>query len=187
MIIEFNSLDASLGYFIKKQLGYGSVKKVKNPNTLILKIVTKKGLEKVINLINGKIRTENKFNQIINNILNHDNYAEFRRNINFKVNSDKDLNNYWLAGFIDADTDTNFQIKVLNTNDRVEVRLNFQILNKKESILLLIKDFLGGYIKYYQNQENYNYESTSYGSAKNIINYLDKFHLLSSKHINYLK
>ena len=31
------------------------------------------------------------------------------------------------------------------------------------------------------------YGSTSFGSAKNVINYFDYFHLLSSKHINYLK
>jgi hypothetical protein len=51
-------------------------------------------LEKVINLINGKIRTEKKFHQITNNILNHDNYAEFRKKISLKLNSDKDLKNH---------------------------------------------------------------------------------------------
>ena len=71
LVIVFHSLDASLAYYIKKRLGYGSVKKVKNKNAIILIISAKEGMEKVINLINGKIRTENKFNQINNNILNH--------------------------------------------------------------------------------------------------------------------
>ena len=39
-----------------------------------------------------------------------------------------------------------FQIKVLNRNNRVEVRLNFQIDQKYNTILLLIKEFLGGNI-----------------------------------------
>ena len=51
-------------------------------------------MEKIINLINGKIRTENKFNQIANNILNHDNYAEYRKTISLKLNSNKDLKNH---------------------------------------------------------------------------------------------
>ena len=185
LVIVFNSLDVSLAYYLKKRLGFGSVKKVKDKNAYILVIAAKKGLEKVINLINGKIRTENKFNQIINNILNHNNYAEFRKKISLKLNLDKDLKNHWLAGFSDADA--SFQIKLLNRDNRVEVRLNFQIDQKKESILLLIKDFFGGNIGYRKTQDTYYYGSTSFGSARKVINYFDLFHLLSSKHLNYLK
>ena len=53
--------------------------------------------------------------------------------------------------------------------------------------MLLIKDFLGGNIGYRKSQDIYFYGSTSFGSAKNVINYFDKYHLLSSKHVNYLK
>jgi hypothetical protein len=53
--------------------------------------------------------------------------------------------------------------------------------------LLLIKEFLGGNIGYRIKQDTYYYGSTSFGSAKNVINYFDYFNLLSSKHINYLK
>jgi hypothetical protein len=94
LVIVFHSLDASLAYYIKQRLGFGSVKKVKDKNAFILVIAARKGLEKVINLINGKIRTENKFNQITNNILNHDNYAEFRKTISLNLNSNKDLINH---------------------------------------------------------------------------------------------
>lgn len=185
LIIVFHSLNAFLAYYIKKRLGFGNVKKIKNKNAFLLIISAKKGLERVINLINGKIRTENKFNQIINNILNNNKYEEFRKKINFKLNSDKYLKNHWLAGFSDADS--SFQIKLLTRNNRVEVRLNFQIDQKKDNILILIKDFLGGNIGYRKNQDTYYYGSTSFGSAKSVINYFDYFHLLSSKHINYLK
>jgi len=142
-------------------------------------------LEKVINLINGKIRAESKFDQITNNILNHDNYIEFRKTISLKLNSNKDLKNHWLAGFSDANA--NFQIKVLNRSNKIEVRLNFQIDQKKDNILLLIKELFGGNIGYRKNQDTYYYGSTSFGSAKKVINYFDYFHLLSNKHINYLK
>lgn len=185
LVIVFHSLDASLAYYIKKQLECGSIKKVKDKNAFILVISSKKGLEKVIKLINGKIRTENKFNQINNNILNHKNFAEFSKNTHFKLNLNKDFKNHWLAGFTDADG--SFQIKIITRSNKVEVRLNFQIDQKKDDILLIIKNFFGGNIGYRKNQDTYYYGSTSFGTAKNVINYFDYFHLLSSKHINYLK
>lgn len=185
LVLVFNSLDVSLAYYIKKRLGFGNVKKVKNKNAYLLVIANKEGLEKVIFLINGKIRTENKFNQITKNILNHDNYSHLKNKIDLKLNLDKNLKNHWIAGFSDADA--SFQIKILNRINKVEVRLNFQIDQKKNTILLLIKDFFGGNIGYRKNQDTYYYGSTSFGSAKNVINYFDHFHLLSSKHINYLK
>ena len=197
LVLVFNSLDASLAYYIKERLGFGSVHKVKDKNAIILVIAARKGMEKVINLINGKIRTENKFHQITNNILNNENYAEFRKKISFKLNLDRDLKNHWLAGFSDA----SFQIKVLKRKNRTEIRLNFQIDQKKDSpaaesrldahdmrrILILIKDFLGGLISYDRLQDDYIYGSSSYGSARKVIKYFDYFHLLSCKHINYLK
>jgi hypothetical protein len=117
--------------------------------------------------------------------LNHNNFTEFRSKINLKLNLDKNFKNHWLVGF--SDTNASFQIKILNHNNRVEVRLNFQIDQKKNNILLLIKEFLGGNIGYIKNQDIYYYESTSFRSSKNVINYFDYFHLLSRKHINYLK
>ena len=183
LVIAFHSLDVSLAYFIKGRLGFGSVKKVKDKNALIFVISAKKGLEKVINLINGKIRSINKFNQIVDNILNH--YIELKKTIKLELNSNKDFKNHWLAGFSDADA--SFQIKIINRVNRIEVRLNYQIDQKNNYILLLIKEFLGGNIGFRENQNTYYYGSISFGSAKNVINYFDYFHLLSSKHINYLK
>jgi len=185
LVIVFNSLDVSLAYFIKNRLGYGSIRKVKNKNTILLIIAAKKGMEKVINLINGKIRTENKVNQIIKNILNLENFSEFSKTISLNCCLDKNLENHWLAGFTDAGG--SFQIKIINRKNRIEIRLNFQIDQKKDKNLILIKDFLGGNIEYRQSQDIYYYGSSSFGSAKKVITYFDQYHLLSSKYINYLK
>jgi hypothetical protein len=111
--------------------------------------------------------------------------VEFGKSLYLKLNINKDFKNHWLAGFSDADA--SFQIKILNRNGRTEIRLNFQIDQKKNNILLLIKEILGGNIGYRKNQDTYYYGSTSFGSAKNVIRYFDYFHLLSSKYINYLK
>jgi hypothetical protein len=185
LVIVFNSLDASLAYYIKKRIGYGSIRKVKDKNAMELTIAAIKGMEKVINLINGKIRTENKFNQITKNILNNVNYTVFSKNISLKLNLDRNLENHWLAGFTDAEG--SFQIKIINRHDKTEIRLNFQIDQKKANILRFIQDFLGGNIGYRKIQDTYSYNSSSFGSAKKVINYFDHYHLLSSKQIHYLK
>jgi LAGLIDADG endonuclease len=187
LVIVFNSLDASLAYYIKKQIGFGSIKKVKDKNAFILTITAIVGMEKVINLINGKIRTENKLNEINNNILNHEKYTELSKKLSFKINLNKDLKNHWLAGFSDALA--SFQIKYFcnSFNNKTQVRLNFQIDQKKDSILLLIKNFLGGSISYQKIKDSYQYNSSSFGSARNVIKYFDYFHLLSIKHVKYLK
>jgi hypothetical protein len=182
LIIEFPSLDPSLAYYIKKQLGFGSVKKVKNK--LILIIGAPEGIKKVINLINGKIRTENLSHQIKNNILNDERFGKLT---NLNLNLSKNFQNHWLAGFLDA-SDTNFQIEILNiSNEKVKVRLNFQINQKEKNILILIKEFLGGNLGYMTSKNTHYYKSTSFGSAKNLISYFNYYHLLSSKHVNYLK
>ena len=105
----------------------------------------------------------------------------------FTLCNNEDLNNYWLSGFSDADA--SFQIKIVNRDNKIkpEIRLNFQIDQKDKNILLSIKNIFGGNIGYRETQNTYYYGSTSFGSAKKVINYFDTFHLQSSKHINYLK
>jgi len=76
---------------------------------------------------------------------------------------------------------------MINRNNKTEVRLNYQIDQKTNHLLLLIKDYLGGNIGYRESQDTYYYGSTSFGSAKNVINYFNRFHMLSNKHVNYLK
>ena len=136
-------------------------------------------------MINGKLRTVNKFDQITNNILSHTKFNSFSNTIALSLNTNNDLYNSWLAGFSDADS--SFQIKLLHRNSRTEVRLNFQIDQKRNNLLILIKDFFGGSIGYRKSQDTYYYGSTSFGSARKVINYFDKYYLLSSKHVNYLK
>jgi hypothetical protein len=187
LVIVFNISDSSLAYYIKKRIGYGQVKKVKNKNAVLFIISSMVGINIILNLINGKLKKRSKIAQVQNNILNSSKFKNF--NNDFKMNKyiDKSLNNYWLAGFTDADG--SFQVKIIErtTRNKPEVRLNFQVDQKEKDLLLLIKNYLGGNIGYRSNQDTYYYGSTSFGSAKKVIDYFDSFHLLSSKHINYLK
>ena len=55
------------------------------------------------------------------------------------MNKTNDFNNHWIAGFSDADA--SFQIKFVEKKDRPkpEIRLNFQIDQNDNDVLLLIK------------------------------------------------
>lgn len=185
LVIVYNLLDIQLAYFIKKQLGFGNIRKVKNKNAVLLIISSTKGLEKVIHLVNGKLRSFSKMDQINKNIFSDKKYAKLSETIKISLNLDNNLDNHWLAGFSDADA--SFQIKIVNRNNKTEVRLNYQIDQKKNDLLILIKNFLGGNIGYRKSQDTYYYGSTSFGSARKVIKYFDKYHLQCTKHINYLK
>jgi len=185
LVIVFSSPDAFLAYLIKERLGYGSVKKVKGKNAYILVVANKEGILRVLNLINGKLRSKHRFDQVINNILSNNKYKEFISD--FTMNNSNEFDNHWFAGFSDADG--SFQVKIIHRSTRKipEIRLNFQIDQKNDSLLKFIKDHIGGNIGYRKSQDTYYYGSTSFGSARKIIRYFDKFHLQSRKYISYLK
>jgi len=54
-------------------------------------------------------------------------------------------------------------------------------------LLELIKNYFGGSIGYRKNQDTYYYSSVNFVNAHKVVNYFDKYNLLSSKHLNYLK
>lgn len=178
LVLVFSSPDAFLAYFIKSQLGFGTVKKVKSKKILLLIIAKSKGIEKVFNLINGKIRTQSKYDNINKYIFN-DPCLNLR--MDFKLNNSNCLDNHWLAGFSDALAI--FQIIGLN----YQRKLSFRLKNPNKNLLTLIKSFLGGNISYNYPSGSYTYDSSSFGSARKVIKYFDKYHLLSKKHIDYLK
>ena len=185
LVITFSSPDAFLAYYLKERLGYGNVRKVKDKNAYLLIVSNKNGMLNVINLINGKLKTEHRFNQVVNNVLSHTKYAD--QNMNFTMDSSKNFDNHWLAGFSDADA--SFQIKIIRriTRNKPEIRLNFQIDQKSDLLLNIIKEYLGGNIAYRKSQDTYYYGSTNFGSAKRVIEYFDRYHLQSRKHISYLR
>lgn len=184
LVIVFNELDASLAYYIKSRIGYGNVYKVKSKKAVIFVVGKLEGIKKILQFINGKIRTSSKLDQINNNLLINPHFNDF---INFKKNETLDLENYWLSGFSDADA--SFQIKLINRSDKnkTEVRLNFKIDQKKDYILILIKNLLGGNIGYRFSQDIYSYNSSSFDSARKVIHYFDTYHLLSHKYVDFLK
>lgn len=58
IFICFHLKDVSTAYYIKKRLGFGSMVKPKNKKAINLTIVGRRGLLKVVDLVNGKFRSK---------------------------------------------------------------------------------------------------------------------------------
>lgn len=165
---------------------YGVVERLKGKNAILYR-ANKQGTIKIAKLINGKLRTD-KIDSFNNYILNH-----LNKELDVPlVIQEKDTSSlkrgYWLAGFSDANG--SFQIKIISRKDRkqgYEIRLKLQFDQKTKFILDLIKEEFAGYLGYRKTQATYYFATTSFSSAKEVINYFDHYNLLSSKHVNYLK
>jgi hypothetical protein len=92
LVIVFSHPDAFLAYSLKELLGFGNVRKLKDKNAYIYVVSNKAGIMRVIDLINNKLRTKHKFDQVINNVINNDAYKDL--NSSFVMNSSDDFNNH---------------------------------------------------------------------------------------------
>lgn len=181
--IAFNEKDTFLAYFIKKQIGYGSVLKLKNKHSVRYVLRHSEGLKRVLTLVNGKFLTHYKIDQL----LNHQYDSKF--NIPILPPAQFDLNsNHWLCGFTDADGSFVITLAESKTHKTgLSLRLEFKIKQKFKDVLESIQTILGGHIYYLESEQLYYYNSTQFKSAKLIINYFDLYQLNSSKHVHYLK
>lgn len=220
LTIAYDLKDKSAAYWLKDQIGYGTVSKIKNKNSIKYVVSHSKGLLYILELINGKLKTHNKFIQINNYLLNENNnklvYNIFyNKYTTFTIGNLYDFDNHWLCGFIDSDG--SLQIKIIDRNRKLpEIRLKLQITQKDIEILNYIKLWIcnsnnindistlkGCYIgkrnhnrpisnglRVCQGDQNdiisYYLETTSFSKTKVIINYLDKYQLISYKYLKYI-
>ena len=75
-------------------------------------------------LIKGKIRTSKKVEQINNNILDHSYFESIPQ---FSKVNDQNLDNYWLSGFSDADSNFSINIHKRTNKNSMRVQLFFRI------------------------------------------------------------
>jgi hypothetical protein len=193
LVIAYDIKDKSAIYWLKSAIGFGNVKNIKDKNGLRLVVSNYNGIKHVIDLINGKIRMYHRHDQVIRAIRNPDNKDIYRYfyGKEFNINRSSNFDNHWLCGFIDSDG--GFQIKLVKRSNKTECRLVLSIAQKYKYILEDIKIFLGGgFIGERKHSNNkgeitytYYYESYTNKTNINLIKYLDKYHLISYKYLNY--
>lgn len=181
--VIFSKVDTSLAYLIKKRIGYGNIYKIKNKQAVRYICKDQKGLSIILSLINGKLISHYKYKQLINH-----KYSEY-----FYINilpplKKLTLNNYWLAGFTQADGCFHISVAKSKTHKTgYSVRLEYSLKQNDCLPLNLLYDYLK---KGHLSQDStgiWCYKSSGFSTAADLINYFDKYHLFGGKYISYLK
>ncbi len=178
--IVFCERDVSLAYRLKKLVGYGSVRKVKDKKAWIYVISNKEGVVKVATWIRDKLCLESKVEA-------YNNYLVPRYGIDKTKLGEVSLDNGWLSGFIDSDGSLRIYTLKREGKPNEEVRLLLQIDQKTKMILSKIQKLLGGYLGYRAKHDTYYYSTVSYGNIYKVLKYIDKYPLQSNvKHLQYM-
>lgn len=180
--IAFNKIDLSLAYFIKKKLGYGSVWYNKQTNVCYYGVFNEQGRKKLFNLINGKLRGSFKIE-----LLKKHNYDK-QFNLAILPPVDFDLfSNHWLAGFSEKDASFIISLFYSKSKNLLKLKLTFAISQKYLDLLIQIKQCFAGSLIKSKTRDCFVYSSNSLENAYKVITYFDKYHLNSTKYINYIK
>ena len=181
--IIFAEEDTSLAYYIKKRIGYGNIYKIKNKKAVRYICKNSAGLSIILSLINGKLLSNFKYDQLINHNYNED------FNLTLLPPLKKlSLDNYWLAGFTQADGC--FHISTANSKTHktgFSVRLEYSLKqNDSLPLTLLYNELKLGNLSQYSTGI-WCYKSTGFKTAFNLINYFDTYNLFAGKYKSYLK
>jgi hypothetical protein len=181
--IIFSESDLSLAYFIKKRVGYGNVYKIKNKKAVRYICKNFKGIYIILSLINGKLVSNFKYEQLTKHNYNQDFSLEILPPLN-KLS----LNNYWLAGFTQADGCFHISIPKSKTHKTgYSVRLEYSLKQNDEIPLRLLYNLVNmGNLSQYSSGI-WCYKSSGFKTAAYLINYFDKYNLFAQKYVDYLK
>jgi len=179
-----SSVDAQILFYIKKELGFGSVSiQDKINKTHHFRVRDKENLLKLISIFNGNLLTRYKINQFK---LWVEGFNK-RYNMKIEVLESKqivNLNNAWLSGFTDAEGC--FTSSVLTSKDGKTIVTVRYIISQKDD-----KDFsqsvatlLDGYITHVKSYHGYN-TVVNFGKLGKILNYLKNYPLKTKKLISY--
>ena len=183
LVISFHGKEKHIPYYLKKEIGYGIVSKIKNKKATKLVIAHRSGLEKVCKLIHNKLQHRDKIDQYNTRLTCLKNFQATEWKV-CPVDS-----NLWFGGFFLGDG--SFQIKMRNRKQgdlvkKREVRVVAQIDQKTDHLLLEIKRAFGGNIGFRRPQNTFYYSTTSFAAAERLIKYFDRFHLMGIKLTQYV-
>lgn len=183
LYIIFAEEDISLAYYIKKRIGYGNVYKIKDKKEVRYICKNKAGLLIILSLINGKLLSIYKYDQLIKH-----NYSQYYNIYILPPLKTLSLDNYWLAGFTQADGC--FHISTLKSKTHstgYSVRLEYSIKqNDKLPLELLYEELQMGNLSQYHTGI-WCYKSSGFKTAFSLISYFEKYNLFAGKYNSYLK
>jgi hypothetical protein len=191
--ISFNSKDFPLALLLQKNIKHGSIQKKKGANAYTYTINNLDGWIKIINLINGEMRTP-KINALYKLIdfLNLHYECQFSK---LPLNSQSLHTSAWLSGFIDADG--HFSIRITNAEKYpVRIECKFELEQRQLDISLgsllpimsNIATFLLSTVKETKSltkNPKYRVRTVNFNANFILVNYLSIYPLFSSKYMDY--
>jgi len=179
-----------------KKIGYGWVRKKVRENAIVFTITNEKGFLKLLYLLYNKLKTPKieKINQLIEWLNDNRGHKINLYNYNLKEVA-KDLNNYWLCGFTDADGC--FYIRVSRLKNKSRVAFRFSIDQRMVDPMtgksyIFIMDAIANKLKTKnsiitrKHGTYFRIEATSKESLNNILGYFDLYPLQSIKYLDYI-
>lgn len=195
--IVFHLKDLPLALLIQKNLGHGSISRIKGVKAYIYTINNLEGLMLIINLINGKLRTPKIF--AFYNLIDWFNLKNKKNNFIIKkeINKSNLNSNAWLSGFIDSDG--HFSVRVtlgsksksgynkleckLEISQRQNDHNNRSNLNFLNELALFFLTTVKS-IKVNSKHPQYRVRTTSLKGNMVVENYLNNYPLFGTKYLD---
>jgi len=180
-----SSEDAQILFFIKKELGFGSVSiQDKISKTHHYRVRDRKNIHKLIQIFNGNIVTNYKLNQfkLWVNAFN----KVYKTNIHcLEDKYELTLNNAWLSGFTDAEGCFTSCTSVTKSTGQVITTVRY-VISQKDDIEFSkdLADKINGYITHVKSYNGYN-TVVNFGKLNKILLYLKNYPLKTKKFISY--
>lgn len=183
--ITQSSIDAQILFYIKKNLGFGSVSvQDKKNKTHHFRVRDKKNILKLIQLFNGNILTKYKINQF--KVWVDGFNKKYKMNIKLvECNKKVKLDNAWLSGFTDAEGCFSSSVFTSSKTGKTIVTVRYFISQKDDiEFSKQVATLLDGYIVHIKSYNGYN-TVVNFSKLAKIIKYLDKYSLKTKKLISY--
>jgi hypothetical protein len=170
-------------YFIKKELGFGIVRK-RLDGFFQYYVSDQRNIHRLVCLFNGNLQLEKTKMRFSKWFKAYNSYQKIEKKLSYLKESKKKifLNNGWLSGFIDAEGC--FSASLIKDKTRrggLRLRLRFFIDQKDESeVLLKIKNFIGGSLVKRKELEGME-RIVLYSSFNTLLNYLNLYSLKTIK------
>jgi hypothetical protein len=184
--ITQTSADAQVLFFIKKQLGFGSVRvQDKLNNTHHFRVRDKDGLFKIIEIFNGRLFLKKRQMQFANWVSAYNRI--YGTNILIITNNlEISLNDGWLCGFTDAEGCFNISI-VKRSEKYTQVFVRYILSQKYEKEFLdKIAFLLKGSVSFLKSYDGYTM-TVNLLNLSRIILYFKKFRLRTRKRIIFVR
>lgn len=187
----FHLKDFPLAQLIQKNLGHGSIARKYGKNAYILTINNFEGLFLIVSLLNGNMRTP-KINAL-HMLIDHLNGRFMSLNFLKKPLDNTDLlDNAWLSGFIEAEG--HFSVRCTEASKyplRVECKFELSQAHTSNGVAFMerIASAMQTVLKFIRQDRTHpqlRFRTNSLPSNKIVIEYLHRFPLFGTKHLDFM-